>query len=84
MIGYDDLDCLCGLKNKSLINVKHVFLGGMCCRFATAGPADYSSDHCPTGDHWEGSIWGGMAGKMARGGCGGEDLLLQGREVMVS
>lgn len=53
-------------------------------RSATAGPEDYSSDHSPAGDHWEGSVWGGVAGKVARRGCGGEDLLLQGREVVVS
>lgn len=46
-------------------------------RAATAGPEDHSSDHCPAGDHWEGSIWGGVAREMAGRGCGSEDLFLQ-------
>lgn len=55
-----------------------------CCRSAVAGPADDSPDHRPAGDHREGSVWGGVAGKVARRGRGGEDLLLQRREVVVS
>lgn len=53
------------------------------CRSAAAGPEDNSTHHCPARDHWEGSIRWGVAGEMARRGCGSEDFLLQGREVLV-
>lgn len=52
-------------------------------RFTTPGPENHSSDHCAAGDHREGSIWRSVARQVARGGCGGEDLLHQGRELMV-
>lgn len=54
-----------------------------CCRSAVAGPADDSPDHRPAGDHREGSVWGGVAGKVARRGRGGEDLLLQRGALLV-
>ena len=53
-------------------------------RSATAGAENHSSDHRAAGDYWEGSIRRGVAGQVARGGRGGEDLLHQGREVLVS
>lgn len=55
----------------------------VCRRSAAAGAADHSSHHRPAGEHREGSVRGGVEGEVARRGRGGEDLLLQGREVVV-
>lgn len=55
----------------------------MCRRSAAAGAADHRSHHRAAGEHREGPVRGGVEGEVARRGRGCEDLLLQGREVVV-
>lgn len=61
-----------------MVLLLEVFKNVFACRAPSAGAADHSPDHCPAGDHREGSVWGGVARKVARGRRGCQDLLLQG------